>query len=60
VWEDRAVHVIVVGCGRVGSGLAVALDRDGHSVAIIDNYLEAFRMYLPFECSGRGLHGFVF
>ena len=31
------VHVIVVGCGRVGSGLAVSLSAEGHSVAVIDN-----------------------
>ena len=30
------VHVVVVGCGRVGSGLAMALGAEGHSVAIID------------------------
>ena len=30
------VHVIVVGCGRVGSGLAISLSAEGHSVAIID------------------------
>jgi trk system potassium uptake protein len=54
------VHVIVVGCGRVGSGLAVALDRDGHSVAIIDKNPDAFRKYLPNEWRGRAVHGFGF
>ncbi len=34
---------MVVGCGRVGSGLAIALDDDGHSVAIIDQNPRAFR-----------------
>jgi trk system potassium uptake protein TrkA len=37
------VHVIVVGCGRVGSGLAVSLSREGHSVAILDKSPRAFR-----------------
>ena len=37
------VHVIVVGCGRVGSGLAVGLTAEGHSVAIIDRNAKAFR-----------------
>jgi trk system potassium uptake protein TrkA len=37
------VHVVVVGCGRVGSGLAVALEDDGHSVAILDRNPRAFR-----------------
>jgi trk system potassium uptake protein TrkA len=30
------VRVVVVGCGRVGSGLAVSLAGDGHAVAVID------------------------
>ncbi len=37
------VHVIVVGCGRVGSGLAVSLAAEGHSVAIMDKNARAFR-----------------
>lgn len=37
------VHVIVVGCGRVGSGLAVSLTAEGHSVAVIDKNARAFR-----------------
>jgi trk system potassium uptake protein TrkA len=37
------VHVIVVGCGRVGSGLATALSGEGHTVAVIDRSARAFR-----------------
>jgi trk system potassium uptake protein len=37
------VHVIVVGCGRVGSGLAVSLSAEGHSVAVMDKSSRAFR-----------------
>jgi trk system potassium uptake protein len=37
------VHVIVVGCGRVGSGLATSLSAEGHSVSVIDKSLKAFR-----------------
>jgi len=37
------VHVIVVGCGRVGSGLAVSLSAEGHSVAVVDRASRAFR-----------------
>ena len=37
------MHVIVVGCGRVGSGLAVSLTAEGHSVAIMDRNARAFR-----------------
>ncbi len=38
-----AVHVIVVGCGRVGSGLAITLSKEGHSVAVLDRSPRAFR-----------------
>lgn len=54
------MHVIVVGCGRVGSELAVALDRSRHSVAIIDKNRDAFRKYLPEQWGGRTVHGFGF
>src|SRR5271167_1648463 len=37
------VHVIVVGCGRVGSGLAISLVAQGHTVAIMDKNARAFR-----------------
>lgn len=40
---DGAVHVVVVGCGRVGSGLGVRLVEQGHSVAIVDRNPRAFR-----------------
>lgn len=35
--------MIVVGCGRVGTGLARDLDDGGHSVAVVDRNPEAFR-----------------
>jgi trk system potassium uptake protein TrkA len=53
------VHVIVVGCGRVGSELAVSLDQGGHSVAIMDKNPAAFRK-LPEDWGGRTVHGFGF
>jgi len=53
------MHVIVVGCGRVGSDLAMALEGDGHSVAIIDKNRNAFRS-LPERFSGRVVLGFGF
>ena len=34
--HSRSVHVVIVGCGRVGSSLARDLTTDGHTVAIID------------------------
>jgi trk system potassium uptake protein TrkA len=37
------LHVVIMGCGRVGSSLALALERLGHDVAIIDKEEQAFR-----------------
>ncbi len=37
------MHVIVVGCGRVGSEVALNLASTGHDVIVIDRKLEAFR-----------------
>ncbi len=37
------MHVVILGCGRVGATLALMLETDGHSVAIIDRDREAFR-----------------
>jgi trk system potassium uptake protein TrkA len=53
------MHVIVVGCGRVGSELAIALEKDGHSVAVIDKNRNAFRR-LPERFTGRAVLGFGF
>jgi trk system potassium uptake protein TrkA len=36
------MRVIVVGCGRVGAGIAERLAREGHSVTVIDISTEAF------------------
>ncbi len=53
------MHVVVVGCGRVGSELAGALERQNHTVAIIDKKKEAFRR-LPKGFSGYRIVGFGF
>ena len=36
------MHVVIVGCGRVGSTLALGLVSSGHSVAVIDRKSDAF------------------
>jgi trk system potassium uptake protein TrkA len=53
------VHVVVVGCGRVGSELAGLLEQAGHSVAIVDKRASAFRR-LPADFSGTTIAGFGF
>jgi len=39
----RDVHVVIVGCGRVGSTLAIELIASGHTVAVIDRKPDAFK-----------------
>jgi trk system potassium uptake protein len=41
------VHVVIMGCGRVGSTLAHKLEARGHSVAVIDQDADAFRRLGP-------------
>jgi trk system potassium uptake protein TrkA len=50
------VHIIIVGCGRVGSGLGVELVDQGHTVAIIDRNAKAFRR-LPTDWPGTVIVG---
>jgi trk system potassium uptake protein TrkA len=37
------MHVVIMGCGRVGATLAKDLEAKGHTVAVIDQNREAFR-----------------
>ena len=53
------MHVVVVGCGRVGSSLALNLTQAGHSVAIIDRNPESFRR-LGADFSGTTVAGIGF
>ena len=48
-----------MGCGRVGATLAQSLERQGHSVAMIDQNPEAFRR-LDASFSGRKVTGLGF
>lgn len=41
------VHIVIMGCGRVGSSLAVLLEEQGHSVAVVDRDPSAFRRLGP-------------
>lgn len=53
------MHVVVVGCGRVGSELAGELERQGHTVAVVDKRADAFRR-LPTGFAGYRIVGFGF
>lgn len=41
------MHVVIMGCGRVGSTLAASLEAGGHSIAVIDQNGDAFRRLGP-------------
>lgn len=41
------MHVVILGCGRVGSALSVQLTKKGHSVAVIDKRADAFDRLPP-------------
>ncbi len=53
------MHVVIMGCGRVGSTLARTLEELGHSVAVIDRSAAAFKR-LPSTFQGRTVTGFGF
>ncbi|MCL2782565.1 MAG: TrkA family potassium uptake protein [Propionibacteriaceae bacterium] len=51
--------IVIMGCGRVGSTLARALERHGETVSVIDVDVEAFRRLGP-EFQGRTVKGVGF
>ena len=46
------MKVVIMGCGRVGSALAVMLADEGHDVTMLDIRAEAFRR-LPADFKGK-------
>ncbi len=53
------MHIVIMGCGRVGAGLARGLEARGHSVAVIDIEQSAFRR-LGDDFAGRTVTGVGF
>jgi trk system potassium uptake protein len=53
------VHVVIMGCGRVGSELAARLEASSHTVAVIDKNPAAFRM-LRYGFKGEKVEGYGF
>jgi len=51
------MKVVIMGCGRVGSELAAALDREGHDVSILDVNAYQFTRFLPESFGGRKITG---
>ena len=53
------MHIVIMGCGRLGSTLAHILEDQGHTVAVIDQNAEAFRR-LGSGFKGRRITGIGF
>jgi len=53
------VHIVIMGCGRVGSSLARSLEKRDHTVSVIDINVDAFRRLGP-EFAGRTVKGVGF
>ncbi|MHC3000926.1 potassium channel family protein [Gordonia sp. GN26] len=53
------MQVVIMGCGRVGSSLAMAMQKRGHDVAIIDRDPSAFAR-LSADFAGRTITGVGF
>ena len=53
------MHVVIMGCGRVGSELAARLQAAEHSVAVIDKNPNAFRS-LRYGFKGEKIQGYGF
>lgn len=50
------MRVVIMGCGRVGSRLAARLDREGHTIGIVDTSQGAFKR-LPDDFGGTTVLG---
>lgn len=53
------MHIVIMGCGRVGASVARSLSKAGHSVAVIDRDEAAFRR-LGTEFAGSQILGLGF
>jgi trk system potassium uptake protein len=53
------MHIIIIGCGRVGARLASLLSSSGHSVVVIDKNPEAFERLEP-SFKGKTIEGVGF
>lgn len=53
------MHIVIMGCGRVGASLARGLEARGHSVAVIDSDPDSFRRLGP-DFKGQTLKGIGF
>jgi trk system potassium uptake protein TrkA len=57
--RGTGVHIVIMGCGRVGAQLAQSLEQQGHTVAVVDRDPTAFRR-LGSGFGGRRVTGLGF
>jgi trk system potassium uptake protein TrkA len=57
--RGTGVHIVIMGCGRVGAQLAQSLEEQGHTVAVVDRDPTAFRR-LGAGFGGRRVTGIGF
>jgi trk system potassium uptake protein TrkA len=50
------MNFVILGCGRVGSRMATVLDKQGHTVSIIDLKQDSFKR-LPPDFGGKAVLG---
>ena len=51
------MKVVIMGCGRAGSELAIMLEREGHDITILDVNAYQFERFLPKTFHGRRITG---
>jgi trk system potassium uptake protein TrkA len=51
------MNVVIMGCGRAGSRLAIMLEQDGHNVTAVDMNAYQFERFLPETFKGRKITG---
>jgi trk system potassium uptake protein TrkA len=51
------MRVVILGCGRVGARLATSLDREGHTVSIVDHSNESLQRRLSPDYQGQVILG---
>src|SRR5262245_57932775 len=54
--RKQKMRLVILGCGRVGSTLAMNMDKAGHQVTVIDRNSDAFRR-LGVDFKGETLVG---
>ena len=50
------MNIVIMGCGRVGAQLASLLDKEGHTVTVLDRDADSLRR-LPADFNGTALLG---